>query len=233
MKLCLAACAATVLLATGASAASAATMTPSPAKKCYRDGEIVQLGGSGFPANSDVSISRDGMVFARAASTSPGGEFLGQSHAAAGHGADKAPVHRHGRDQSRPVTASISLVVSAIEVKVRPDTGTPGEAAAHRRPRIHHGKDALRAHRAQGEVAERAHRPPERRLLQAGGPQAPVLQEDEGRHLPRAVRHQAPLRPGLPSAVRLHRRHLASTASVVQPLAATVITPRTGRRSRR
>ena len=37
MKLCLAALAATMLLATGATAASAATMTPSPAKPCYHD----------------------------------------------------------------------------------------------------------------------------------------------------------------------------------------------------
>jgi hypothetical protein len=126
MKLCLAACAATVLLATGASAASAATMTPSPAKKCFRDGEAVNLNGTGFTANNQVSISRDGMVFAQTLTTSPLGEFIGQLTLRQGTGQTKRRYT--ATDVANPaLTASTPLVVSAIEVKVRPDTGTPGK----------------------------------------------------------------------------------------------------------
>jgi hypothetical protein len=126
MNLRLAACAATLLLATGASTASAATMTVTPAKKCFRDGEIVHLGGNGFTPNNQVSISRQGMVFAQRLTTSPMGEFLGDLTLRQGTGQTKRTYT--ATDVANPtIKASTSLVVSAIEVNVRPDTGTPGK----------------------------------------------------------------------------------------------------------
>jgi len=126
MKLCLAALAATMLLATGATAASAATMTPSPAKKCFHDNEAVTLSGTGFSPNNQVSISRDGMVFAQKLTTSPMGEFVGSLTLRQGTGQTKRRYT--ATDVLNPaLTASTSLLVSAIEVKVRPDTGTPGK----------------------------------------------------------------------------------------------------------
>ena len=126
MKLCLAALAATMLLAIGATAASAATMTASPAKKCYHNDEAVTLNGTGFSPNNQVSISRDGMVFAQKLTTSPTGEFVGALTLRQGTGQTKRRYT--ATDVANPaLTASTSLLVSAIEVKVRPDTGTPGK----------------------------------------------------------------------------------------------------------
>jgi hypothetical protein len=126
MKLCLAALAATMLLATGATTASAATMTPSPAKSCYRTDEAVNLKGAGFTPNNQVSISRDGMVFPEKLTTSPAGEFVGALTLRQGTGQSKRRYM--ATDVANPaLTASLSLLVSAVEVKVRPDTGTPGK----------------------------------------------------------------------------------------------------------
>jgi hypothetical protein len=126
MKLCIAACAATVLLATGASGATAATVTPSPTKKCYRDGEIVNLGGTGFTANNEVTIARDGMVFPIRPVTDSTGAFLSLLTVRQGTGQSRRRYT--ATDVANPtISASTSLVVSSIEVNVKPDTGTPGK----------------------------------------------------------------------------------------------------------
>ena len=181
MNLRLAACAATLLLATGASTASAATMTPTPAKKCFRDGEIVNLGGTGFtPEQPGQHLARgDGARLSR----SPRAPWASSWAAdrAPGHGAAEAHLHGHGRGQ--PGDQGFHVAPGQRDRgEGAPGHGHPGQVAAHRRPRLHHGKDALRPHRAQGQVPQRAHRPAEGRLLQGGGPQAPVHQEDEGGH---------------------------------------------------
>lgn len=126
MKLCLAASAAVALIASGAPLASAATMKPEPKKRCYRDTETVNLAGEGFSPNGTVSIARDGMVFPQPLNTSPTGEFLGQLKLAQGTGQSRRTYT--ATDTTDPtVMASTSLVVSATEVKVQPDTGTPGK----------------------------------------------------------------------------------------------------------
>jgi hypothetical protein len=126
MKLCLAACAAVALLASGAPLAGAATMKPQPKKKCYRDKEAVNLAGEGFSPNSTVSIARDGMVFAQRLNTGPTGTFVGQLTLAQGAGQSRR-TYTATDTTDTSVVARTSLVVSAIEVKVRPDTGTPGK----------------------------------------------------------------------------------------------------------
>jgi hypothetical protein len=75
MKLCLAVTLVACLAA--ASTAAAATMTVDPRRSCYSSGETVQLEGSGFTANGQVSIARDGQTLEPLLNASPVGEFVG------------------------------------------------------------------------------------------------------------------------------------------------------------
>ena len=109
-----------------ASAVAAPTVTPDPVEKCYRDKETVTLRGEGFAPNSQVSIARDGMVFSQRLMTTPTGAFRGDLKLAQGKGQNRR-TYTATDTTNASITASTSIVVSAVTVVVRPDTGTPGK----------------------------------------------------------------------------------------------------------
>jgi hypothetical protein len=125
MKLCLAAAAAT-LMAVSVPAATAATMTPVPAKKCYRDEESVNLEGTGFSPNANVTIEKDGVPFPHKPVTSPTGEFLAQLTFAQSSGQSRRTYT--ATDTVDPgLEATTRLTVTALTVRIEPQTGEPGK----------------------------------------------------------------------------------------------------------
>ncbi len=125
MKLIPAAIVAIALLAVAAPAASAATMTPSPVKDCYRDQETVNLLGSGFTPNSVVSVARDSSPIGTL-TTDPTGVFNGSLQLAQGSG-QQARTYVASDSANTTITASANLLVSALSVNVRPTNGRPGK----------------------------------------------------------------------------------------------------------
>jgi hypothetical protein len=103
------------------SVAHAASLTPNPAKSCYRSGETVHFIGDGFTAGNQVNLSRDN-------------NFVG-SLAADGVGRFDAELRllQNQRREVRTYTATDSgnqglsaskqVTVSAVGVRLSPDTG--------------------------------------------------------------------------------------------------------------
>ncbi|HEU0024043.1 MAG TPA: hypothetical protein VFQ12_05410 [Thermoleophilaceae bacterium] len=126
MKLCLSAAVAALLAATAPTAAAAPSMTPDPEKRCYRDEESVNLLGAGFSPNGNVTIAKDGVPFNTTLLTDPTGGFVGALKLAQ----DTRQSRRTytATDTTDPnLVATTRLTVSAVEVKVTPDSGAPGK----------------------------------------------------------------------------------------------------------
>ena len=126
MKLYLAATMAVVLAAGAPPALGAPTLNADPAKGCYRDREPVNLLGGGFTPNGTVTIARNGEPLSPTLKVDSAGSFLGQLQLAQGSGQSRRTYT--ATDSANPMlVAETALTVSAIEVKVRPDTGKPGK----------------------------------------------------------------------------------------------------------
>jgi hypothetical protein len=120
-----AAVAAIAVLAAAAPAAQAATLSASPVKRCYRNAEHVTLTGTGFTPNGSVTVTRDGRAFPLKPLTDPMGSFPADLKLAQATGQSSRTYT--ATDNADPqVTASMRLTVTAVDVKVRPDNGTPG-----------------------------------------------------------------------------------------------------------
>lgn len=126
MKLCLAATTAAILAAAAPAALAAPTLNADPVKSCYRDREPVNLLGGGFTPNGTVTIARNGVPLSPTLTVDSAGSFLAQLKLAQGSGQSRRTYT--ATDSANPMlVAPTALTVSAIEVKVRPDTGTPGK----------------------------------------------------------------------------------------------------------
>ena len=120
--------AATALAAVGLAApaaASAATFSVSPTKPCYGSGERVLLAGSGFTPGGAVDVSKDASSLG-SAFADPNGAFAGVS-LKLGQPSGRASHTYTATDITDPsLTASVQLLMSAVNVRVRPQSGAPG-----------------------------------------------------------------------------------------------------------
>jgi hypothetical protein len=107
-------------------AASAAQLRVNPGKPCYGSGETVSLLGSGFTPNlpSGISVTKDGEAIGTL-STDVGGAFNGTLRLGQRNG--KRTSTYTATDTSNPtLTASTQIVVSEVDVRLRPKSGAPG-----------------------------------------------------------------------------------------------------------
>ena len=113
-------------------AASAASLTVSPQKRCYGSGESVTLAGAGFVPTGDdskhVQLTRSGMTVGRL-STDPFGAFLGSLELGLDSGRETRTYI--ATDLLDPtITASVQFKVSAVRVDLTPPNGSPGRRLA-------------------------------------------------------------------------------------------------------
>jgi hypothetical protein len=137
MKPLLAAAAiAAVALAATPTAAWAATLIPSPEKPCYRggpegDGEPVNLLGAGFSPSTKIDVIRNGEPFGELMSDA-NGAFNGLIQMLVQETGQARRVYRAIDSADPTKRASVRLLVSAVEVNLRP----PGGVEPGRRLRI-------------------------------------------------------------------------------------------------
>ena len=106
------------------SAASAASLTVSPQKRCYSSGESVHLLGTGFSPLGSATVTRDGAPLG-ALSTDATGAFNGVLTLAQVSGQRTKTYTATDSDDSG-LTASAQITVSAVRVGLKPAQGTPG-----------------------------------------------------------------------------------------------------------
>jgi hypothetical protein len=107
-------------------AASAAELTVAPAKPCYGSGETVNLLGSGFTPNlpGGINVTKNGDPLGTL-STDVGGAFNGALRLGQKNGRRTSTYT--ATDTSNPtLTASTQIVVSEVDVRLRPRSGAPG-----------------------------------------------------------------------------------------------------------
>ncbi|HEY6780137.1 MAG TPA: hypothetical protein VI111_04240 [Thermoleophilaceae bacterium] len=126
MKLSLAAVCAAVIVLTASAAASAATLVISPSKSCYRSGESFSMSATGFTPGAPVNVTVNG-------STLMGSPLT--ADAAGGIGSGLTLGQRTGEQRktlvttdatNQALTASATLLVSAVSVNVKPKNGAAG-----------------------------------------------------------------------------------------------------------
>jgi hypothetical protein len=147
-KPALAVIAVTLALAVPA-AASAATLSASPLKRCYRSGEKVGLAGGAFPPGSPARSGGDGSSLGTAATDPSGAIPPGGTLTLAQRSGEKVKTVT-ATDNSNPANVgSLQLRVSAFAVGVRPRNGKPG-ARLRIKARGYLGRGTLRAHVVKG-----------------------------------------------------------------------------------
>ena len=125
-RLGLLACAtATAALAAAPAAAEAAQVTLlKPQKACYRSGEVVGVGGTGYTPSSGVTITSDGQTLSSGPTADGTGSFSGGLRVGNSSGA-RVKTYSF-TDQANPAnTASVGLNVSAFGVSLSPKNGRP------------------------------------------------------------------------------------------------------------
>lgn len=107
-------------------AASAATLSVSPVKDCYRSGESFTMNGDGYTPNGSVNVAANNQTLtgsplgADPAGVIGSGLTLGQAK-----GQQKKTLV--ATDVTNPaLTASVSVLVSAVSVTVKPNNGEAG-----------------------------------------------------------------------------------------------------------
>jgi hypothetical protein len=116
---------AVVSLALGApGVASAASITVDPANRCYREQQRVFLMAQGYSPNGFVNFTRDGNMVARL-QADPSGAISGNL-TLPGLIKGQRPLTYVGTDEGNPsLTASVTLLTTATDVRVKPETGPP------------------------------------------------------------------------------------------------------------
>jgi len=103
------------------SVAHAASLTTIPAKRCYRSGETVGFMGDGFSAGSSVNLTR-GSTLISAIPADAAGRFDAPLRLSIDRGRQERTYT--ATDASDPgLSASASVTVSAVGVKLFPGTG--------------------------------------------------------------------------------------------------------------
>jgi hypothetical protein len=106
--------------------ASGATLAVSPVKACYRSGESFTMSGAGFTPNAPVNVAANNATL----TGSPlGADALGAIGSGLTLGQTKGQQTKTlvATDVTNPaLTASVSLLVSAVAVTVKPNNGAAG-----------------------------------------------------------------------------------------------------------
>jgi hypothetical protein len=124
--------------------ASAATITVDPASPCYLEQDVVQLFAEGYTPNQAVDFTREGNRVASLTANAAGqiqadlrlpGLIMGQR-----------PLTYVGTDRANPsVSAQVSLLTTAVDVRVSPKNGPPNRLLRIR-ARGFRGGETLWAH---------------------------------------------------------------------------------------
>jgi hypothetical protein len=110
------------LAAPAAEAASVSLLQPQ--KACYRSGERVGIGGTGYTPNSAITITSDGQALPSGPTADGAGNFAGRLRVGMRSG-EKVKTYAF-TEQSNPAnTASVQLRVSALSVGLSPRNGPP------------------------------------------------------------------------------------------------------------
>ncbi len=115
---------AVVPAASPAAAAEAASLAVFPIKSCYRSGEAMAIGGTGYTPNGQVRISSGGAAIGNVGVDANGG-FLGKLTVRQTKGASTKTYIATDVPDPR-LSAFIALRVSAVTVDVSPDSPRPG-----------------------------------------------------------------------------------------------------------
>jgi hypothetical protein len=115
---------ASVTLAAPATASAQATLTVDPVRPCYLEQQQVFLTAQGFTPNQMVDFTREGRLVDSVA-TDASGTFQG-TLTLPGLIMGQRPLTYVATDQTDPArTAQVSLLTTAVDVRVTPRTGPP------------------------------------------------------------------------------------------------------------
>jgi hypothetical protein len=104
--------------------ASAASITVDPVNRCYREQGQVFLMAQGYSPNGWVSFTRDGNEVERLQADASGA--ISATLILPGLIAKQRPLTYVGTDEANPsVTASVTLLTTATDVRVSPPSGPP------------------------------------------------------------------------------------------------------------
>ena len=106
------------------SAASAASLTVSPQKRCYSNNEAVNLLGTGFSALGAANVTRGSTVLGQL-STDANGAFNGVLTLAQSSGR-QTKTYTATDEADSSLTASVQILVSSVRVGLKPANGAPG-----------------------------------------------------------------------------------------------------------
>lgn len=107
-------------------AASAATLAVSPQKQCYRSEESFTLTGTGFTPSGAVDIAANGQTLT-GSPLGAGGDGIISSGLTLGQAKGQQRKTLVATDVTNPaLTASVSVLVSAVSVTVKPNNGEAG-----------------------------------------------------------------------------------------------------------
>jgi hypothetical protein len=114
---------ASVALAAPATA-SAATLTVDPVRSCYLEQDLVFLTAQGYSPNGNVDFTRDGNLVETLQADATGG--IQANLRLPGLIMGQRPLTYVATDQADPTrTAQVSLLTTAVDVRVTPKTGPP------------------------------------------------------------------------------------------------------------
>jgi hypothetical protein len=115
---------ASAALALPATAAAQATITVDPVRPCYLEQDLVQLHAQGFTPNGNVDFTRDGNLVETLQANANGG--IQANLTLPGLIMGQSPLTYVATDQANgSLTAQVSLLTTAIDVRVSPKIGPP------------------------------------------------------------------------------------------------------------
>jgi hypothetical protein len=125
MKSIVAAVATALAVLAAPAAGSAATLAFEPAKACYREFEAVSVVAMGFTPGGQVDVSRDGTHIGTLPADAAGNASGGLNGLPSKERGQQAFTYT-ATDKANPLfTASLPVLVSAVDVRVGPRTGAP------------------------------------------------------------------------------------------------------------
>ncbi len=150
-QLLVAACTAATALAAPV-AASAATLGVSPLKPCYRSGESFSMSGSGFTPNGPVNVTANGTALMGSPLNADAAGGIGSS-LTLGQNTKQQRKQLVATDATDPtLTASTSVLISTVRVKVTPRDGAVGKRVRIRARGFTTGKTLYAHIRKKGKV---------------------------------------------------------------------------------
>jgi hypothetical protein len=115
---------ASVALAAPATASAQATLTVDPVRPCYLEQDLVFLSAQGYSPNGNVDFTRDGNLVETLQADPNGG--IQANLKLPGLIMGQRPLTYVATDQADPArTAQVSLLTTAVDVRVSPPNGPP------------------------------------------------------------------------------------------------------------